>query len=522
MSMNLTIEPSPSQRSLSNGRVADVTDAAEAAALWAYQLAAANAAVMPVEDVLKRREPICPVFVIEFDYDGSFLSSSVGAGGSRPLPYRTVFLPEPPQPGEDERVPAARGHRDRDGALYAGTSTMPGAGVGTGDNEFVPWEVVIGANGQPRQAGSLGYEGDWIVRYKRRAEQSLFVFLRGVLGRFFLTSHFHKDMCDWLQRCPPFRKMLLMPREHAKTAIVSGGLPAHILVQPAEGNIYFPGLEGSECRILLSGETATMAQKNLRVVQSIFMENKLFRAFWPHRCWENERESQQWNNDGIIIPRKNEWPDPSIRAVGVGGAVTGARPNVMIKDDLTTLEAANSEVVMDMAIEWHVASRALLDKYEIESGLQSLEFIAATRWAVYDLCSYIMDNDPSVEVNGEEYHRIIRDGKILWPEKYTMEDIDQLRHEHGTNFYLLYLNSAADPSLTDFDVELVRDFEIVNGVIRFTEDERDGALVKAFNRRKERESGEVPLPVVERGTPLNDVIMRKILETRRAFRLRAA
>jgi len=46
------------------------------------------------------------------------------------------------------------------------------------------------------------------------------------------------------------------------------------------------------------------------------------------------------------------------------------------------------------AIEWHKASRALLDEYEKESGLVSLEWIIGTRWAVFDLYSYIMDNDP--------------------------------------------------------------------------------------------------------------------------------
>jgi len=643
------------------------------------------------------------------------------------------------------------------------------------------------------------------------------------------------------------------------TTIVSGGLPTHILIQPAETNIYFPGLEGSECRILMAGETANMAQKNLRVVKSVFTENRVFRAFWPDRCWENARDSAQWNNDGIIIPRKNEWPDPTIRAVGVGGAITGARPNVMIKDDLVTFDAAHSEVVMTEAIEWHKASRALLDKYEIESGLESLEFIIGcltkdsmitmsdgtkkricdikagefvyapddngngawrkkvsavipqgkaetwaistnthdlkatgnhpflisvgksslgwrradqlqigdlivahkslysydcdtdfepefcwlfgfmlgdgwvnnrpkkgyvcfspgideklnervlndlkqyvpcnklsltkggyyrtdsvaaakffvdlgfegsaktkripdwvyrlpkeskiqflrgfcdadggwqnhqtwrveisnkelledlrhiacicgvrtgrfltrervvqppnskypirsichsasfnfstiertqsvnknlygglnvwrdtkldedlrfervvdvvrtgiveevwdltvedehsffanglavhnTRWSVYDLYSEIIDHDSSVEVNDERFHRIIRDGEILWKEKYSLADIEQLQREHKANFYLLYLNNASDPELTDFDASLIRDFTIVGGQILFEEDERDMILLKRYNKGKIKDAGEKPLPKVERGERLTETIMNRIAE----------
>ena len=457
--------------------------------------------------------------------------------------------PASSNPSESSRTLAARSGRI-ESSLNANSSLTRGAGAVTplqkpgsscqrisakktqivpSDRELVPREVVIDRNGQPRQAGAECKEGEYIKRYKRRAEQSLFVFLKGVVGRFFLTPHFHRDVCGFIQLCPPFRKLVLMPREHAKTTIVAGGLPPHILIQPKEGNIYFPGMEGSECRILLSGETAPMAQKNLRVVKNVFMENRLFRAFWPHRCWESERAAKTWNNDSIIIPRENEWPDPTIKAVGVGGAITGSRPNVMIKDDLVSFAAANSEVVMDEAIEWHKASRALLDTYEIESGLQSLEFIIGTRWAVYDLYSEIIDNDPSVEVNDERFHRIIRDGKILWPEKYSLEMIDQLRNEHGSNFYLLYLNSAADPSLTDFDTELVRDFWIHNGMICFEEDERDLLLERNYRKGKERarkvvngEDSGKGLPKIERGERLNAIMLKRLAEaTGNGMRIRA-
>lgn len=389
---------------------------------------------------------------------------------------------------------------------------------GDKDREYEFREVVVEKNGQARQAGSETREGEFIRRFKKRAEESLFVYLKGVLNRRFLTSHFHRETCDFLQECPPFRKLVLMPREHAKTAIVSGGLPTHILIQPKESNIYFPGMEGSECRILLSGETERMAKKNLRVVKSIFEENKVFRAFWPERCWIDSR-AREWSGESIIIPRKQEWPDPTIKAVGVGGAITGARPNVMIKDDLVSFKAMNSELVMQEAIDWHIASRALLDTYEVESGLQSLEFIIGTRWSVFDLYSYIIDKDPSVEVNEEKFHKIIDDGKILWPEKYTKEDIEQLRLEHGSMFYLLYLNSSADPSLTDFSMEDLREFKIIDGMICFEEDGRDIFLRE--KSEKLRGIGEVSPGKMEKGRVLDLNVLANLKKGGFGCRVRA-
>ena len=347
-------------------------------------------------------------------------------------------------------------------------------------------EVVIDGNGMPRMAGSDSQEGRFIQELREKAEKSLFLFCKAVLGYTFLTSHFHREVCEFVQKTPPFRKLIMLPREHAKTLIVSNSYPLHILIQGAERNIYFPGLDGSECRILLCGETETMAKKNLRVLAETHAGNRLFRSLWREKVWEKPKsQAKEWSSTALIWPRKNEWPDPTLRAVGVGGAITGARPNVLVKDDLVSFEAANSDVVMDRAIEWHIASRALLDTYEVESGLQSLETIVGTRWAVFDLYSYIIDRDPSVEVINEKFHRIIRDGRILWPEKNTHQRVRQLKREHGANFYLLYLNSAADPELTDFDLNQVRDFRIKNGIIEFKEDERDERLKGRYENREE-------------------------------------
>jgi len=247
-------------------------------------------------------------------------------------------------------------------------------------NDYNPPEqkeiVIDSRTGLPRQAGATMPEGKFIQKFKKKAEESLFVFSKGVMGRDYLTKDFHLPVANFLQKTPPFRKMLLMARDHAKTSIVSHCLPLHILVQPKENNIYFPGLSGKENRILLAGESSTRAESNLRVIASALESNAVFRSLWPDCTWEKpRRQAKKWSNQQLIIPREIDYPDPSIYAVGVGGAITGSRPTVIIKDDLISLEAANSEVVMRAAIDWHKASRALMDEYAKDTGIESLEFI---------------------------------------------------------------------------------------------------------------------------------------------------
>ncbi len=240
----------------------------------------------------------------------------------------------------------------------------------------------------------------------------------------------------------------------------------------------------------MSGESQDRASKNLGVVQVAFEANQILRAFWPHACWENPRRAAKtsanvvWNKYGMTVPRESTYPDPTVYAIGVGGAITGSRPNVIIKDDLVSLAAATSDIEMRSAIEWHRVSRALLDEYEKETGAESLEFILGTRWAVFDLYAFVLDGDeqtpPDYSVESLVRHILEPDENgnpvPIWPERFSPERVEQLRKEYGSMFFLLYMNEASDPNLVDFDMTQVRRFELIGEYIKFSTDERDRGL----------------------------------------------
>lgn len=339
-----------------------------------------------------------------------------------------------------------------------------------------PKELVIDrATGQVRQAGADQSMGKYIQDFRRAAEQSLFVFAKGVLGLSRLTTSLHKPVCEFLMKTPPYRKMILLPRDHLKSSICSRALPIHILIQPKESNCYIPGKDGADTRILLSTKTATNAQHQLRWIEARLETCDILQALWPHRVWENARkQSRKWSEAEMMIPRKEDFPEASIETIGVGGKVVGRHYDVMIKDDLIDIEDANSEVVMNTAIEWHKASRALMDDPD-----KSLEFILGTRWAVYDLYQDIIDLDPTVEV---VVRAAIEDGRTIFPEMFSMDTLNRLHREMGPRFFLLYMNSAHNPELTDFDMDAIRLFEFQGPLIRFSQDERDGILAEAMAR----------------------------------------
>jgi len=347
------------------------------------------------------------------------------------------------------------------------SSPEPHAGGDPFADRVEPVEFVITKGGEVRQAGAT-IPGSFVEEFRAKAEADLFVFGKGILGLDRLTQSLHLPACRFLSRFPPYRKLLLMPRDHLKTSMCRA-LVLHILLQNADSNPYFPGMEGCNTRILLANETATNAQHQLRWIMIQLEANELLRAFWPHRVWDNaRRESKKWNGEEIMIPRNKEYPEASIETIGVGGAVTGRHYDVLLKDDLVTLEAANSPTLMYNAIEWHKTSRALMDDPD-----KSLEIIIGTRWAVHDLYSYIERNDPTVEVI---CRKAVEGGEPIFPEMFSLVTLQRLKDELGSLFSLLYMNSAADPELTDFDMNLIRRFSIENGLLRFDENTLDAVL----------------------------------------------
>lgn len=355
--------------------------------------------------------------------------------------------------------------------------------------DIIHREFVKDRFGRLRQAGTVDPNDAYIQRLREICESNLFAFAYLVLGRTYLTRDLHLPICAWLQRTPPYRKMLLLPRRHAKTSIVSHALPLHILIQPPGGH-YIPEKAGNNCRIMLAGETEDRATGNLSVIRNVLEKNELFRGFWPHLVWDQpRREASQWHQKALVIPRDENYPDPSIRAIGVGGAIVGARHDVHIKDDLVGEEAANSEVVMTSTINWHVNSRALFDDPD-----RSIEYIIGTRWAVNDLYSYITTEDPTVAYI---VRSIVEDGATIYPEVFTLETVERLENEFGLMFPLLYMNNIGDPKLIDFQEAMLRFYEPDGDYLMYEREPRDDLIEERFG------AGISPQVSIKRGEPLD-------------------
>jgi len=345
--------------------------------------------------------------------------------------------------------------------------------------------IIDNSTGAVDEQASIEAGAGSLINFKRSAEANLWFFGRYVLGYNLLTKTLHLDVANFIQTIPPYRKLLLLPRNHYKSTL-SRAFAIHLLIQPDGRNVYFPNgfphkkytSDGRMTRILLASKTSDLAQLNLGEIAQVLERNPMLKMLWPHCFWDDPRRAVRsgdcpaWNNATISIRRPEVIREGSIETIGVGGVRTGYHFDVNIHDDLIDIKDRNSSAEMNSAIEWHSASRAFLQDED-----HNLEFILGTHWAVNDLYTNIIENDATVE----PYVRaIVENGKPILPEAYNMLQIERMKRPrpegYGNLFPLLFMNDAYDPELVDFDMSMLRTFRIEDGCIVFEEDERDMIL----------------------------------------------
>lgn len=195
---------------------------------------------------------------------------------------------------------------------------------------------------------------------------SLYMFSKLCCGFTKFKIGLHDDMCDFLQHEGSIRKMLLAPRDHFKSSVVQAFILWRICRNPEE-------------RVLIAGDTANTAQKKLTKVKAIIQTSETLRALFPEIV-PRDLSKIQWSESEITLPRKGAHAEPTISALGVGGARAGAHYTLIVCDDICTKEAKDQPSTLRKTIEWFNGLEAML-----ESVYQNTVVLVGTPWVHDDV-----------------------------------------------------------------------------------------------------------------------------------------
>jgi hypothetical protein len=248
---------------------------------------------------------------------------------------------------------------------------------------------------------------------RKMAEDDLVFFIRLVHPHRLLGA-IHEELIRWWTRDGAGRNQLvLLPRDHGKSAMVAYRVAQAIAKNPA-------------VRVLYISSTSGLAEKQLKFIKDI-LTCEAFRRYWPDMVNEDEGKREKWTTSEIAVDhpkRKAETVrDPTVFTAGLTTGITGLHCDIAVLDDVVVKENALTEEGRDKV----ATQYSLLSSIE---GAESQEWIVGTRYHPLDLYGHLLQAE--VEVFNKEGEIILREplyevferqletagdgsGEYLWP-----------------------------------------------------------------------------------------------------------
>lgn len=320
------------------------------------------------------------------------------------------------------------------------------------------------ADGETFPRGKAAFK-EWL---KHKAESELWFFSRWILGNDHLSmGDFHRrEICPFLTDFTTHRwKLLMLPMGHLKSTLVSRSMPLHVLVQPRERNLYFPGMEGREARILLANENEQKCKENMDVLKRHSQENVWLRWLWPQVFWDDpQKQSPRWTDFQLEFKRTGVWAEPSITILGVKTGFIGKYYDMILPDDICGPAARSSPKVMETAKKWWRASKT---RFYMKTGPRmGIHIGIGTHWGADDVFVE-WQKDPQVQFMRRSVEEAREEGGPLlpiWPEKYSPEVIENIRKSTDPiDWALWWMNKPVSAGYTALNWNDLREYTVTDG-----------------------------------------------------------
>ena len=248
------------------------------------------------------------------------------------------------------------------------------------------------------------------LKQKELARSKFIKFVEKVWPTFISGRH-HKIMATAFERvargeCK--RLIINMPPRHTKSEFASYLLPAWFLGQ-------FP-----HKKVIQTSHTAELAVGFGRKVRNL-VDSEDYHDIFPELSLQaDSKAAGRWNTS----------KSGDYFAIGVGGAVTGKGADLLIIDDPhSEQEAALAQVnpeIYDKTYEWYTSG----PRQRLQPG--GAIVVVMTRWSQKDLTGQVLKS--SAQRGGEEWEviefpAIMPSGQPLWPEFWSLKELEALREE---------------------------------------------------------------------------------------------
>ena len=245
---------------------------------------------------------------------------------------------------------------------------------------------------------------------KIESAQTAFMGFVGHMWPAFIEGRHHKIMAEAFEKIArgDLKRLIInMPPRHTKSEFASYLLPAWFLGQ-------YPGK-----KVIQTAHTAELSVGFGRKVRNL-VDSDDFKEVFPNlQLRADSKAAGRWStNDG-----------GEYFAIGVGGAVTGKGADLLIIDDPHSEQEGQSgdPSVFDRTYDWYTSG----PRQRLQPG--GAIIIVMTRWHMRDLTGKILKSSAQRSGTDEweviEFPAIMPSGKALWPEFWSIAELEALRNE---------------------------------------------------------------------------------------------
>jgi predicted phage terminase large subunit-like protein len=267
--------------------------------------------------------------------------------------------------------------------------------------------------------------------HRRRAISKLVDFTTYTKDNYEVNWH-HDYMCNKLDKfiSGEIKKlMIFVPPQHGKSEIATRRAPAKILGD-------FPNK-----KIAICAYNHTVASKFNRDVQRI-IDSEEYKSVYPktNLNGKNIRTTHSWlrNSDEFEIVDH----EGSLVSVGVGGALTSRKLDILIVDDIyKDAKEAWSPVTRRNVIDWYNTTA----ETRLHNDSQTL--IVFTRWHEEDLGGYLLKHEPNdwevvsfpaIKDDNSNVDDPREIGEALWEERHSKTKLLKVKAKDIITFQSLY------------------------------------------------------------------------------------
>lgn len=253
------------------------------------------------------------------------------------------------------------------------------------------------------------------LQIREMAEADLLTFIRLVHPQRVLGPIHEEVIRWWTRQDAKSHQLLLLPRDHMKSALIAYRVAWAITRDPT-------------IRILYISSTSNLATKQLKFIKDI-MTSDIYKRYWPDMINDEETKREKWTETEIAVDhplrKKEAVRDPTIFTAGLTTGIVGLHCDISVMDDVVTGQNAYTE-------EGRAKVKGQYSLLASIQGAEGKEWSVGTRYHPLDLYNDMQeaavdDYDDEGQFIGtkplyESFQRAVEDagdgtGTFLWPKQ---------------------------------------------------------------------------------------------------------